>query len=309
MKTYSSITHVSLTPCVLALGCFDGVHLGHTAVIAEARKRADLLGCGCTVWSFSEPPKNFFLPAPVPLITSESEKQQLMEGLGVDKYISVKFTKETADISANDFFTNILKDNLKAIHIVCGYDYSFGKHGAGNTELLAKLCAEYGIGLTVIDPITYRDKNVSSTTIRQALSDGDIESATAMLGRPYSFTAEVIHGQSLARHLGFPTVNQKLDSKFVVPKYGVYVTRITIDGTDKRYYGISNVGVRPTVEVGLLFAETNIFDFSGDLYGQTVKIEFLKMLRAEQKFDDLQQLTFQVNKDIDAAKRYVSTLK
>ena len=228
MKTYSSINHISDDPCVLALGCFDGVHLGHAAVIKEAHKCADKLNCDCTVWSFAEPPKNFFLPAPVPLITTEQEKRERIAELGADTYISVKFTKETADIPAEDFFIDILKNNLKAIHIVCGFDYSFGKHGKGNIALLSELCKKHNIELSIVDPITYNGNEISSTTIRQALQNGDIDSANAMLGRPYSLCAEVIHGQGLARHLGFPTINQEFDVRFVVPKYGVYVTRINV---------------------------------------------------------------------------------
>ena len=308
MKIYSTINYSAKSPSVVALGCFDGVHLGHCEVIKAARSIAKKLGCLCSVWTFDEPPKNYFLKHSVPLITDRKQKATLISKLGVDKFISVPFTKETARISAEDFFEEILKKRLKARHIVCGFNYSFGANGAGNVELLTRLCKKSGIGLTVIEPISVEGITVSSSAIRDALTSGQAEMASALLGRPYSLKTVVISGQRLARKLGFPTVNQEFLSRMLIPKYGVYVTRVTIEGSRKRYYGITNVGVRPTVGGKTVFAETNIFDFSGDLYGRWVKVEYLHFLREEIKFDGIDALAAQVNEDIDAAKRYISQL-
>lgn len=309
MKTYSTITYSAKTPSVVALGCFDGVHLGHCEVIKTAKSIADGIGVSTTVWTFDEPPKNYFLPKAVPLITDRKQKHSLIKALGVDTLVSVPFTKETANISAENFFVNIIKNKIKAVHIVCGFDYSFGAQGLGNTELLKKLCAEHGVGLTVIDSVNVNGITVSSSAVRNALESGDTETASSLLGRPYAIYSVVIGGQKLARKLGFPTLNQDIPSRLVVPKHGVYVSRITIDKSKKYYYGITNVGIRPTVGGKSLFAETHIFDFSGDLYNKAVKVEFLKFIRPEMKFDGLEELTAQVNKDIGTAKAHLASIQ
>ena len=308
MKVYSTINYRSKNNSVVALGCFDGVHLGHSEVIKTALSKARELDCPCTVWTFDEPPKNYFLRHAVPLITDTAQKASLISRLGVHKLISVPFTKETARISAEDFFSQILIERLKAIHIVCGFNYSFGENGRGNVELLRKLCDKYGVGLTVLEPISVSGVTVSSSAIRDALISGQIELASTLLGRPYSLKTVVISGQRLARKLGFPTVNQEFPSRILIPSYGVYVTRVTVEGKKKQYYGITNVGVRPTVGGKAVFAETNIFDFSGDLYGKWVKVEYLHFIRPEQKFESIEALTAQVNKDIEKAKAYIKSL-
>ncbi len=308
MRVYSTINHSASTPCVVALGCFDGVHIGHKKVIDEARRVADSLGCACAVWTFDEPPKNYFLSKAVPLITDKKQKHRLISELCVDKFISVPFTKETAKISAEDFFFEILKKRLRAVHIVCGFNYSFGEGGRGNVELLEKLCKETDTGLTVLSPVTVSGITVSSSAIRDALLAGNAELACKLLGRPYSLRTMVIGGQHLATRLGFPTLNQEFPSRGLVPKYGVYATRIHIANRKKAYYGITNVGIRPTVGGTSVFAETNIFDFSENLYGKYVKIEFLHFIRSEQKFDGLDSLTEQIKKDISTARKYISKL-
>ena len=308
MKVYSTINYSAKSPCVVALGCFDGVHLGHSEVIKKARSIADERGCLCAVWTFDEPPKNYFLKRAVPMITDKKQKTRLISALGVDKFISVPFTKETANISAEDFFEEILKKRLKAVHIVCGFNYSFGKEGKGNADTLKTLCEQNGIGLTVLSPISVSGITVSSSSIRDALTAGETETATALLGRPYSLKTVVISGQHLARKLGFPTVNQEFSSRMLIPRYGVYVSRVTVEGKRKKYYGITNVGIRPTVGGTSLFAETNIFDFSDDLYGRYVKVEFLHFIREERKFAGIEALTEQVNKDIAEAKKYIENI-
>ncbi len=308
MRVYSTINYSASSPCVVALGCFDGVHLGHKTVIKQALNIAEKKGCSCAVWTFDEPPKNYFLSRAVPLITDKAQKRKLIGQLGVDKFISVPFTKETSKISAEDFFFEILKKRIKAVHIVCGFNYSFGAGGKGNVELLRRLCEETHTGLTVLSPVTVSGITVSSSSIRDALLSGDPETAEQLLGRPFSLKTVVINGQRLARRLGFPTLNQEFSSGGLVPKYGVYVTRVYIANRKKPYYGITNVGVRPTVGGTSVFAETNIFDFSENLYGKSVKVEFLHFLRDEQKFDGLEALTAQVNSDIDNAKKYILSI-
>lgn len=309
MKYYSSINHRSKKPCVVALGCFDGVHIGHGQVIKAAKEKATQLNCQCAVWTFSEPPKNYFSPGAAPLITDSIEKRKLIASLGVDKLISVPFCEKTARITAEDFFYSILIDKLKAVHIVCGYDYSFGAKGMGNTSILKELCEENSIGLTILPSVCVNGIPVSSSAIRDAISNGNISEASCLLGRHYAIKAKIINGQHLARSLGFPTVNQRVPDKLLVPKHGVYVSRISIEGIKKKFYGITNVGERPTVDTEGLFVETYIFDFSGDIYGKYAKIEFLHFIREETKFDSIETLTQQVNKDIKSALHYIESQK
>lgn len=306
MKLISSLSYTASEPSVVALGCFDGVHIGHVRVIETARREAKALGCACTVWTFAEPPKNFFLPKAVSLLTDVQEKQSRIADLGADTLVCIPFDREIASMDAVDFVEELLINRLKACHLVCGYNYRFGARGAGNTELLQKLCKQHQIGLTVLEPVSVDAHPVSSTEIRRALSEGRPEDAQAMLGRAYSITEPVVNGQHLARTLGFPTINQLFPEGRAVPRAGVYLTRVTPED-GQTLFGISNVGIRPTVLDHTLCAESHLFDFSGDLYGQTVTVEFLSFLRAERKFDSIDALAEQVRSDIMQAKSILKT--
>ncbi len=305
MKTYRSINYKSPSKTVCALGCFDGVHVGHASIIKEAHKIAARNTALCAVWSFSEPPKNFFLAEneKISVLTTEEEKRREMRRLGVDIFVSVTFDQRTASLSAEDFFHSVLIGSMNAMHVVCGFNYRFGKGGEGNCDLLARLCEENGIGLSIIPPVKANGITVSSTEIRNSLNSGNITASNIYLGRPYSLSARVINGQHLGRTLGFPTVNQSFPPEKLVPKNGVYVSRITFDR--KTRYGITNIGVRPTVDGSTLCAETNVFDFEGDLYGKSVTVEFLEFLRPEKKFESIEHLTNQVYEDISKAKEII----
>ena len=300
MKTYASPNFSSTLPCVTALGCFDGVHVGHSYLISEAKKIADEKNIQTAVWSFTEPPKNYFKPHSIPLLTLHSEKQIAMQRLGVDILVSVPFDQQTSSLSAEDFFNEILIKRMKSAHIVCGFNYRFGKGGVGDTELLCKLCDKNNIEISVIPPITVDGITVSSSEIRTAIDNGNVELAKKLLGRPYSLRAKVISGKHLGHTLGFPTINQEFEGDKAVPLYGVYLTQIQIGKKTK--YGITNIGVQPTVNANKLYAETNIFDFSGDLYGKTITVEFLRFLRTERKFDSVDDLKSQISNDIQKAK-------
>ena len=303
MKTFKSAAFCSEQPTVCALGCFDGVHIGHSRLILEAGKIAASLSALSAVWSFAEPPRNYFSTERVPLITTSEEKRKQMQKLGVDIFVSVPPDKEVLSLSAEDFFCEILIKRMNVRHIVCGYNYRFGSGGKGDTSLLKTLCEAHKIGLSVIPEVKIGEMTVSSSEIRKALSDGRISDATAMLGRPYALSAHVSDGQHLGRQLGFPTVNQILSPYKLLPRHGVYVSRIHFDR--KQRYGITNIGTRPTVNENTLCAETHIFDFSGDLYGKAITVELLDFLRSEQKFSSLCGLKKQVNEDIAKAKEIV----
>ena len=308
MNVFHSIDYHSNTPTAVALGCFDGVHLGHASVIRGAKEQAVRLGVPLAVFTFTEPPKNFFLPHSVPLITTPEEKEELIDSLGADLLLSIPFDRTIASLSAEEFLETVLRDRLKAAHIVCGFNYSFGAKGTGNTDLLSAFCKKNGIGLTVMPPLSIDGAAISSSLIRQTIEKGDLPTVRRLLGRNYSLSGRVVDGQKLARRLGFPTVNQVLRPGLAVPRYGVYVTKIRGIEPHTDFFGITNVGMRPTVNGTQLCSETNVFDFEGDLYGKELRVEFLAFLRPEQKFDSVDDLRRQVESDITDAKAYLASL-
>ena len=305
MYISSDIAYSHNTPCVVALGCFDGVHLGHASVIKAAKKEAERLGLPCCIWSFSEPPKRYYAPELVPILTPAEIKSELIEALGVDIYVSVDFDEKVASISPKDFFNTILVKNLKAACIVCGFDFTFGKGGHGTSDTLHKMCEEKSIGFISVLPVHINNQAVSSSAIRALLSNGKTEEAAALLGRPYFVKSTVIEGKRLGRNLGFPTINQKIDKGICLPLNGVYLTKVNF--ADKAYYAITNIGTQPTVDGKEIICETNIFDFSGDLYGKEVSVEFLKFIRGVQKFESIEKLKEQVHFDIEKAKDIIKT--
>lgn len=301
MNIATKISYSSPSPSVVALGCFDGVHLGHISVICRAVEIAKELGVPCIVFTFDEPPKNLFSAEPVPLITSATKKAELISSLGVDTLVTVPFTKEIAALSPSEFAEQILIKNLNASHIVCGFNYTFGARAQGNTAFLADFCNSRGIGLSAMPRFEIGEECVSSSLIRERISCGDVETAAKLLGRAYSISANVISDKGLARKLGFPTANQVFDRKTLMPKNAVYATRALIG--DKWLPAITNVGMRPTVNGGVRCAETHVIGFSGDLYGKELEIEFVAFIRDEQKFESIEALSARVLADIETVKK------
>ncbi len=298
ISTDFSYSHNS--PCVVALGCFDGVHLGHVSVINTAKERANALGMPLCLWSFAEPPKRFYDPIGTPLLTDSQTKSRVIENLGVDIYLSIKFNEEISSVTPEEFFDKILLGNLKASCIVCGFNFTFGKGGKGNKYTLQRLCRANSIEFISVPSVTVDGIPVSSSKIRSCLASGDLDTATALLGRPYSINSKVVDGKHLGRSLGFPTINQKIDKSICLPLNGVYLTRVHFDGLS--YYAITNIGTQPTVGGDEIISETHIFDFSDDLYGKEVTVEFLKFIRPVKKFSSIEELKNQVLLDIKIAK-------
>lgn len=288
---------------VVALGCFDGVHTGHRAVISKAVEIAKQRSFKSAVWCFDAPPKNFFLPNSAPVITSADEKMRLISELGVDITACVPFDMSIGSLSPENFFCEILINKMRAAHIVCGYNYTFGKNGAGSTSLLSKLCAERNVGFTALTPVYSDDMPISASAIREALAIGDTKTAERLLGRPFSLSGKVDNGNHLGRTLGFPTANIAAKDGAALPKNGVYLTRATFDGTVR--YGITNVGRHPTVLVEKPLAETYLFDFDGDLYNKEIRLEFLDFIRPEETFSSLDELKNQVSSDVNKAMQII----
>lgn len=272
----------------VALGTFDGVHAGHKAVLEAAVNS----GHYSVAVAFRIPPKAYFLKEGV-VLTREDSKTALIKNIGIDSVDYLDFP-DVKDICAADFFDYIYERYSPSL-IVCGYNYSFGKGGVGNIALLKELCDEKGIELKVIDKIAIDGQVISSSFIRQLLKDGEISKAVSYLPDGFSVTGKVIHGDKRGRTICFPTVNQLYPDDLAPVKFGVYMTKTVIDG--KVYYGMTNIGLRPTFPSNIPLCETNLFDFKGDLYGKTVTLYLLSFIREEKKFSSLEELKSSIEAD------------
>ena len=280
---------------VIALGFFDGVHLGHAALLRLTRRRADELGIPAAVLTFDTHPDTLVYHQPVPLInTLEDRKYLLKEKFSMDEVILAHFDRAMMEMPWEAFVEDYLLGKLGAKHVVCGHDFSFGYRGQGTPDKLRRLCAQRGVGVNVVDKVSLGGITVSSTHIRQLIRQGDMEAAAQMLGHRHFLSGEVLHGKELGRRLGFPTANLALPEGLIAPAYGVYATLVTLpDGTV--HPAVTNVGVRPTVhdQLGRL-VEAWILDCTAELYGETIRVEFFTRLRGEKKFDSLEALREEV---------------
>lgn len=288
---------------VIALGFFDGVHVGHGALLRTAKKQAEALGCTAAALTFEPHPNVLIFGEKTPLINTLQERKQLMTELyGMDEMLVLPFDRAFMEMDWADFVRDVLVEKLHAVSVVCGFDYTFGHRGLGNAEKLRQLCRELGLGCHVVDKVELLGDEVSSSRIRRLLEAGQLEEANALLGHRHFVSGEVIHGKALGRVLGFPTANVRLAEDLLIPARGVYATRVILpDGSV--YKAVTNVGSRPTVgQSTIITMESYLLDFTGDLYGKTIQVELVKFLRPEQKFDSLEQLQEAVLKDIENVK-------
>lgn len=283
---------------VLAMGTFDGVHRGHQAVVRKAVSRARALGLRAVVMSFKAPPRLFFRPETGPvLLTLSGEKEPLLKTAGADAVLSLSFGKPLASLRAQAFLDRFVLGRWKAREVVVGYNFAFGKGREGTPSFLRMAGEKAGVKVHVVPPVTWRGAPVSSGRIRQALKEGDLSAANAALGYPYALTARVKRGDGRGRRLGFPTANLAFPAEKIVPP-GVYAVRVVLpDG--KTRGGMANVGVRPTLNAPdpRLTVEVHLFDFSGDLVGKTLRVSFLRKLRAERRFPSFDHLVKQLHAD------------
>lgn len=289
---------------VIALGFFDGVHLGHGALLSRVAARAAQLGAVPAAVTFDAHPKTMILGQGSPLLTTPTDRADLMRRLyGIRDIIVTSFTPDFMHMDWKRFVIDYLIAQNGAVHLVAGHDFRFGYMGEGNSERLQQLCAQLGVGCDIIPPVSLGGITVSSTHIRTLVAQGEMERAAEFLGHPHALTEQVRHGKKLGSRLGFPTVNLHIPPGCVIPAFGVYAARLWVDG--ESYAAATNVGVRPTVDSnGAVTVEGTLLDFSGSLYEKTVRMEFCKHLRPEQKFDSTDALCAQVMRDIDAVRRY-----
>ena len=278
---------------IYALGFFDGVHLGHQALLTACRQLAKRLDCQAGAVTFDTHPEALVAGNAPALINSISDRMRLLAGYGMDSILVLPFDDRLRQLPWQDFL-QLLTDKGSA-GFVCGDDFRFGFRGDGNPDKLARFCRAHNLGWAVVNAQSLEGTRVSSTHIRKLLEAGDLESANRFLGHPHILSGTVIPGRQLGRTIGVPTANLALPALLVQPKFGVYACTTVIDG--KTYRAVTNIGKRPTVEGTNVTVEPWILDFEGDLYGKEISLSFHKFLRPEQKFDSLEDLKAQIRKD------------
>ena len=288
LKLYHGRTS-SPRPTALALGGFDGLHIGHSRVIGAAREE----GLLSSVFTFQD---DLLLQGKrAPRILSQAGKMRLLEKMGVEQCWVAAFS-EIREMEAEAFLEVFLKEVCRARVVCCGEDFRFGRDRRGTSALLRDFCRANGMEARVVSPVTLGGAPVSSTRIREAVSKGEMEEAAALLGRPFSFDTPVIHGRQLGRTLGVPTVNQPIPSDFVLPRFGVYASVVSVSGEE--FYGVTNVGMKPTVGADAPLSETWMPDYRGpELYGETILTELVGFVRPERKFESIRELQEQIFKD------------
>ena len=288
---------------VIALGFFDGVHIGHGALLRRTVERARELDALPAAFTFDRAPKEFVTGVAVPLLTSVDERAALIrERYGIERTLVAPFDRAMMTRSARDFLEELLVGRYRAVHLVAGHDYRFGYKNEGTPELLRAWCAERGLGCDIIPKVELHGVTVSSTHIRALAASGDMEAAAAFLGHPYALTGTVRHGKHLGTEELFPTVNLMPEPWRALPRFGVYAVRVALpDGS--AHAGVTNVGVRPSVtDDDRVTVETHLVGFDGDLYGKEIRVEFLRYLRPERRFGSMAELHRQIEQDIAAAK-------
>ena len=296
--------HQSERYTAITIGKFDGVHIGHGELLTELKKRKEE-GMSTLVFTFSKSPQNYLNQTEEMSIFSKQEKLEYFHQISwVDEYYEVQVTKEFLGLSPEEFVVKYLLRKFKAKHIIVGEDFRFGCNKSGDVSLLKKMGEKYNFSVTSIKKIRRQEMEVSSTEIRRVLEQGDMERANEILGHPFYLMGNVQHGRRLATDLGFPTANVEYPKDKIQIPFGVYATRIEIE--EKSFYGITNVGTKPTVtSEKKVISESYLFDFNEEIYEKRIKIYFYKFLRPEMKFETIEQLKLQIREDVKNAEDMV----
>ncbi len=301
MEVFESVyKSVNNSGCVLALGNFDGVHIGHMRLLSEAKKYAEDGGLSFGVYTFTDSPK--FKNADRSLLTDLQTRLSFLHYKAEPDFVYLERFDDVKDFEKEEFAQYIIsKFDVKVCF--CGENFSFGKGASGNCKDLVALMKNLGRAAVAVPVLEYNGEAVSSTRIRKLLEEGNAEEAEALLLEPYCFTSKVVHGAHLGHHLGYPTINQIIPPELVAPKYGVFATVVIIDG--KEYFGVTNFGIKPTVSSdNIPVAETYIIDYNGDAYDKYVTLCFCKMLRCEKKFSSLDELKRNISKNVQETKDF-----
>lgn len=304
MKIFNSLEEIeNIEETVIALGNFDGVHKGHQQIISRTVKSAEAAGFKSAVFTFSNHPKNLMADKiVVKNILYADEKAAIIESLGVDYMFNIPFDQTILNMDPIDFIDDLLIGKFNMRQAYCGFNYRFGYKAAGNAEILMKEGMKKGFGIHIQEPFTIDGNLVSSTFIRSLIQEGKVDQCIKYMGRLYSIGGEVVVGNKLGRTIGFPTSNIMIDETMVTPPNGVYVTYCTYNGV--RYPSVTNVGVKPTIGTYHKNVETHIFNFDKELYGKTIRVEFLEKTRDERKFESVEALSKQITDDCITARSY-----
>jgi riboflavin kinase/FMN adenylyltransferase len=287
--------------CVATIGTFDGVHRGHQHVLEALRRRAGELALPATVITFEPTPREYFQGADAPArLTRLREKVQALARYGVDRVVCLRFDAKLSSISARSFEEDLLAGRLGVRHMVVGHDFRYARRREGTIETLRAAGAQLGFVVEEVPPFEIDGVRVSSSLIRAALEQGDLATATRMLGRPYRISGRVQMGQRLGRKLGYPTANLPLHRK-VIPLWGIFAVRVGGAGLDS-HPAVANLGTRPTLDGTVPLLEVHLFDYSGELYGRTLDVDFVARLRDEVRFESLEALIEQMHRDAAEAR-------
>jgi riboflavin kinase / FMN adenylyltransferase len=299
MRIYHDLSEVSLDKnTVITLGTFDGIHLGHRKIIDEVVKKATKFGGRSFLITFFPHPRKVVSSGnQVKLLNTPDEKAEMIEKLGIENLLIINFTKEFSQLSPQKFIEKYIVQSIGAKEVVIGYDHHFGKARGGDIDSLMEQAKVFGFDVTVIPAFNMDGVSISSSKIRKAVSDGDINLANKYLGRYYSFRGKVIHGDKRGRELGFPTANLKVDNNDkLLPAIGIYVVELFVN--DKQQFGLLSIGKRPTFyDSGEIVPEVYIYDFEEDIYDKQITINVVERLRGEEKFSSVNELIDQMNKD------------
>ncbi len=304
MKVYKSLEEIKdIEPTVIALGNFDGVHKGHQELIRRCTDAAKTAGIKSAVFTFSNHPRNVMkLGAEVKNIIYSSDKEEIMEKLGIDYVFNIPFTDDIRTMEPERFVNELLISLFNMREAYCGFNYRFGFKGAGTPEILMHMGIEKGFGVHVLSPVTIDGNVVSSTFIRELIESGRVDECMKYMGRNYSVEGEVVVGNRLGKSIGFPTSNINIDQGMVSPPNGVYIT--TCEYAGKIYPSVTNVGNKPTIGEFVRNVETHIFNFDQELYGKNIRVSFIRKIRDEFKFDSIEALSKQITSDCITAKGY-----
>jgi len=309
LKIFNSIKSFNATkPTIVTIGTFDGVHLGHHKIVAQITKNAHALNCESLVLTFFPHPRMVLQEGTeMKQLNTLNEKIALLDNLGIDNLVVHPFDKEFSRLTAEEFVKKVLVDVFKIKKIIIGHDHRFGRNRTATIDDLINFGETYGFVVEQISAKEINEVSISSTKIRNALLEGNIELATNYLGYDYSFTGTIIKGKQLGRTIGYPTANITIEEDYkLIPNNGVYIAKSVLNG--KTVFGMMNIGNRPTVDGTKQTIEINFFDFKQDLYGQKITISLLHRMRSEQKFESLDALKNQLGKDKKTALAFIENL-
>lgn len=302
MKINEYLKKQEKSTCV-ALGFFDGLHKGHMKVISEmlsCSKKNKFTSC---IFTYKNSPRNILRKRQTSKILLDYDRNKMLENSGLQELYTIDF-KNVMNLTADEFVNEILFNALKAKHVFCGFNYHFGKGGQYCAEDLKNKCQKHAIQVHIVKPVKHEDSNISSSTIRKLLHDGKVDVANELLSENFHYTLPVLHGRRIAQNLYFPTINQEFPENFIVPKCGSYLSCVSLNGN--KYKSLTNIGVAPTVKcLSKPISETHILGYNSiELYNKTVKVELLKFLRPERKFESMEKLKRAITQDCSVALKW-----